>query len=166
MWLLTEILQLAMKGSRGVTLFRLWRSAGLHRAQLVQSKHRDMSSWPSKSPQDTVSPLSLLLSHVCLSLSHSRLLFIHLSTHISLALSGALTPDEVQAYHSHVITTWLLQCYTPKPQKSGWQSIMETGKRSNEVKDRGIEEAKTEERGEECGIKERERERWRQCRII
>lgn len=157
-------------------LFRLGRSAGLQLLKLLSGSPRRSRQntethphGPVRAPRiefasHTSSPLSLLLSSVCLSLSPTLLVCIHHSSHLSPALSGGLTPDEVQAYHSHVITTWLSQCYTPKPQKSGWQSTIRDRKKKEGMKwkaemDRGRQ---TEERQEECGKRMLDRRKERE----
>lgn len=149
----------------GQQVYNYWKSS--LGAPEGPDKTWDTSSWPCKSPQDRLC-LSHRLSSVsfiilCLSFSFtSLLLFIQQSSHPSPALSGGLTPDEVQAYHGHVITTWLLQRYTPKPKSLAGKVQSETEKKEGmkwkTEMDRGRQ---TEERREECGKRMLEERRER-----
>ncbi|TNN46748.1 hypothetical protein EYF80_043033 [Liparis tanakae] len=86
-------------------------------------------------------------------------LFIHITTQKIKAPIRTLPPDQVQAYHSRVITTRLLQRLRPKAPKV-W--LAEDNSERNEETDR--ENVKKEKRNVEG--KGRRRERWRQKRII
>lgn len=112
--------------------------------QQVQIKHRDTSSRPITAPR-TRSLLCLFYYplSVCLSLSLSLPFVIHLSTHFSL-----LTPDEVQAYHSRVITTSTFAALHPKAPEV-WLAEYDGRPKKMKLKTETDRERKTEG-GEEC----------------